>query len=500
MDIIKKSKLCDKDSILRELDHIPPDIFGTYEHSIMNLLPDGEGRNEHNRNFAHTALALICSPSAAVPCAEVLVEASRFNVPAGAAHRFDLEQLEEVLGCLVTVQSLPRRPETWYNREKEGPNSAKQVSVAHYTVKEFLFDKATALGQVKDFALSTAEIQRLELHVIFSGLQQFGTRRFGRERYPTRYEEWCLKMTDKAIKEKRHIILQDKTVWHAVTECLKWNSQHHLKELGAFPTMKVRAAFPGWAKTSPFESKNEDKNTPNRDPNKEQNQPKHPETSVLVSLLLLEWPELAKAYLAELPEATKKEVWRDEFQLREPFRVEGTEPRTVMQLCVTRRDVAFLRALIDSRADFSGERELVMDLFFHAYGHKSLGDEDGGAKTGQMLKMLLERGVRPETPGYLFTPLQFAVANLEEAWVYNLLLEGADPNAIGNPDGVHPFGDKKDEIHGHLTPLEICQETKPDSLKSDMDMGEELMEKARETVEFTLRHWKAEDTPIVLSP
>ncbi|KAL1857409.1 hypothetical protein Daus18300_010382 [Diaporthe australafricana] len=492
VDIILKSNLCDTDSILQMLDQIPPDIFGTYKHMIMHLLPDGEGRNEHNRNFAHTALALICSPTAAVPCAEVLVEASRFNVPAGAAHIFDLEQLEEILGCLVTVTSLTRQPETLYNRDpdKEGLSSAKQVSVAHYTVKEFLFDKTTALGQVKDFALSKTAIQSLELRVIFSGLQQFGTR-FGREKHPTRYEEYCLKMTEKALREQRDIILQDKTVWHAVTECLKWNSQHHLKELGAFPTQRVRAAFPSWSKTSPFECKNDDMN-------KEHTQPKHPQTSVLVSLILLEWPELAKAYLAELPESTKKEVWKDKFQVREPFRVEGTEPQTVMQLCVTRRDVAFLQALIDSKADFSGERELIMDLFYHAYGHKSLGDEDGGAKTGQMLKMLLERGVRPETTGYLFTPLQFAVAHLEEEWVYDLLYEGADPNAIGNPEGEHPFGDKKDKIHGHLTPLQICQMTRPNRLESDLDPEQGPMEKARETVNYSLRQWGAEDKAIVV--
>ena len=471
------------ESISQMLEKIPPDIFGTYEHMITKLLPNGQGQNEHNRNFARTALALICSESSGVTCAEVLVEASRFNVPHGFAHRFNLDQLEKILGCLITVTSLLRRPESMYSRNAEGAGANKQVSVAHYTVKEYLFDKATALGPVKEFALSTEAIQSLELQVIFSGLQQFGTNRPMDAKYPTRYEEYCLKMTDKALKDRRDLIIRDKTIWKTVTECLKWNSKHNMPRSGAFPNMRIRAAFPSWTKTSPFEPKND-----------QSKEPRVPETSVLVSLVLLQWPELARVYLADLPESTKREIWTDKFELARSFRVDGTNPTSLMQLCVTRRDVAFLQALIDSRADFSGEHDLVMDLFYHAYGHRSLDDEDGGAKTGRMLKMLLERGVRPDAPGYVFTPLQFAVGNLEDRWVYDLLYEGADPNAVGSADGVHPFGAGHDDIMGHLPPLEICKVTKPEWLQSEGDA--ELMEVARQRVESSLRRWGAED-PIV---
>lgn len=473
------------DSISEMLEKIPSDIFGTYEQMITKLLPNGQGENEHNRNFARTALALLCSESAGVPCAEVLVEASRFNVPHGAAHRFNLDQLEKILGCLITVTSLPRRPESLYSHSAEGVGVKKQVSVAHYTVKEYLFDEKTAEGSVKDFALSTEAIQSLELQVIFSGLQQFGSNRPVDARYPTRYEEYCLKMTDKALRDRRGLIIRDTTVWKIVTECLRWNSRHHQSKSGAFPNMRTRANFPSWTKTSPFDQSNE---------------PKTPETSVLVSLLLLQWPELAKLYLADLPESTKREIWKDRFELAKAFKIEGTEPTSLMQACVTRRDVAFLKALIDSRADFSGETDLVMDLFYNAYGHRSLDDADGGAKTGKMLKMLLERGVRPEAPGYLFTPLQFAVSNLEERWVYDLLYEGADPNAVGNTKGVHPFGGVKDDIGGHLPPLEICKTTKPKWLESET-LDHELMEDARQRVDLTLRQWGADDAiarPIVV--
>lgn len=465
------------DSISEMLEKVPDTIFGTYEHMITQLLPSGQGENELNRNFARTALALICSETAAVPCAEVLVHASRFGVIAGHAHKFKLKQLEKILGCLITVTSLPRRPESLYSRTAEEPDAKKQVSVAHYTVKEYLFNEATAKGPVKEFALSTEAIQSLELEVIFSGLQQFGLNRKNDPRFPTRYEEYCLKMTDKALRDRRDLIIRDKTVWKAVTECLSWDSLHHQPRSGAFPNLKTRAAFPTWTKTSPFDQGNE---------------PKVHETSVLVSLLLLQWPELAKVYLADLPESTKREVWKDTFELSKGFRVDGTEPRSLMQACVTRRDVAFLKALIESRADFSGETDLVMDLFYNAYGHRSLDDEDGGAKTGRMLKMLLERGVRPEAPGYLFTPLQFAVKNLEESWVYDLLYEGADPNAVGSTNGVHPFGGGKDDFQGDLSPLEICKITKPEWLKS-ANLDHDLMEDARHRVELTLRQWGAED-------
>lgn len=473
----------DKDSISEMLEKIPQNIFGTYEHMITKLLPNGQGENEHNRNFARTALALICSESADISCAQVLVEASRFNVPHGAAHRFDLHHLEKILGCLITVTSLRRRPVSRYSRTAEGVGATERVSVAHFTVKEYLFDKATALGPVKEFALSAEAIQSLELQVIFNGLQQFGSNRLHDSKTPTRYEEYCLEMTDKALKDRRNLIIRDKIVWKTVTECLRWNSMHNQTRFGAFPNMRIRAAFPNWTKTTPFDQGKE---------------PKVPETSVLVSLLMLQWPDLAKIFLADLSESTKREIWKDKFELAKNFKVEGTEPTSLMQMCVTRRDIAFLLALIDSRADFSGETDLVMDLFYHAYGHRSLDDEDGGAKTGKMLKLLLERGVRPEAPGYTFTPLQFAVSNLEERWVYDLLYEGADPNAVGSKTGVHPFGEG--DVQGHLTPLEICKVTVPEWHQPDSD--KQLMEDARKRVEESLLRWGAQDLatqPIVVT-
>lgn len=464
------------------LDTIPTDIFGTYEHMIMKLLPDGRGENEHNRNFARTALALICSETSEVPCAEVLVAASRYHVPSGNAHKFDLTQLQALLGCLIKVTRLRKTPESMYSRNvQEDIEATSQVSVAHYTVKEYLFDNKTALGPVKDFALSTEAIQSLELLVIFSGLQQFGRNRPVDARLPTRYEEYCLRMTDKALRTRRVPIVRDQTVWKTVTECLKWDSNHHSPRAGAFPNMKIRTALSSWAKTSPFQQGKE---------------PQHAETSVLVSLLLLQWPELAVVYLKDLPESNKKEVWRDKFQLARSFKVEGTDPVSLIQMCVTRRDVAFLQVLFDARADFSREKDLVMDLFYNAYGHRSLNDEDAGDKTGRMLKMLLVRGVRPEAPGYIFTPLQFAVSNLEERWVDDLLGECADPNAVGDPDGVHPFGAEHDDIQGHLTPLEICSQTTPEWLKSDLDA--ELIEDVRKRVEESLRRWGAVDGGTVL--
>lgn len=469
------------DSISGLLEQIPPDIFGTYDHMIAKLLPDGHGANEDDRKFARTALSLICSPSSEVPCAEVLVEASLFDVPRSSTRLFNLERLQKILGCLITVTSLPRYPESSYNRAKEQPQASKQVSLAHYTVKEYLFDKSTALGKVKEFALSTESMQNLELRVIFEGLLQFGSHRHD-AKWPTRYEEYCLKMSDKALKNRRDQIIREETVWKRVTECLMWDSKHHLQKWGAFPNTRVRAAFPSWTKTSPFEARNE---------------PKVPETSVLVSLLLLQWPELAKVYLADLPQHTKREIWKDRFEVSKGFRVDGTDPTSLMQLCVTRRDVDFLQALIDSRADFSGENELIMDLFYHAYGHKGLDDVDGGAKTGQMLKMLLERGVPAEASGYIFTPLQFAVSNLEDRWVHDLLYEGANANATGDKDGVHPFGEGYTYINGRHTPLQICKETRPLWQTSDED-DQEPINDARRAVEFLLRQWGAEDTFIVV--
>lgn len=102
LDLIDRQQhLIDDEKILEAIDEMPDTIFKQYERILITGIPNHGGLNRHNRDFARTALALTCSDTAEIPDVDVLVEASRFNVPQGRAQAYNLEKLNHLLGCLA---------------------------------------------------------------------------------------------------------------------------------------------------------------------------------------------------------------------------------------------------------------------------------------------------------------------------------------------------------------------------------------------------------------
>lgn len=446
--IARQQNLIDDDQILDAIEQFPETLFDQYEQIIVTGIPDAGSLNSHNRDFARTALALACSDTAGIPDVVVLVEAARFNVPQGKAQAYNLEKLKQLLGCLVKVTYLRRKPSHLFARNDE-PGDRQRLTVAHFTVKEFLYHEKTAQGPARDFALSKETNRRLELKIVFYGLQQFLPER----KHPTKYEEYCIKMTEKAISKQPAVLVRDKEIWEAMHRCLAWNDPHQ----NVVKRNKVtRDAFPTWTKLATAFAEGE--------------APEHRHTCIIVSLLLLEWPKLAEVYLDSLQDEQKEEIWCDEFVLRD------SDATTVLEMCVSGRQTGFLDIFVQAGATFQDAEDILFRALENPYSD-SEGHDDDGSTTGLLLRTLLERGADPNAIGRnRWTPLQVATRQLEHFWVQELLYYRADPNAVVKHDGH--VGDGEDSAGGgggdggpdasndggkwyHNTPIDICRTTKP---------------------------------------
>jgi hypothetical protein len=200
--------MSDRESIRRALETLPNDIFATYER-ILKEIP------ANDQAFAKTVLALICSDTAQIPTAEILVAACLNSVTLADIGKFSLVMLKTTCGSLISLSGLNKTPWSCFPRDNEEPHRSHRCSLAHYTVKEYLFSTNIATGEAKYFALSNEIVGDIDLKVTFIGLGQFGLHRqvlantanHRRERV-SRYEEYCLRMTDKSLVSFRVDIIR----------------------------------------------------------------------------------------------------------------------------------------------------------------------------------------------------------------------------------------------------------------------------------------------------
>lgn len=472
--------------MLEALSNLPETLFDTYARIIESIPPE-------ERAFARTALALICSNTSNIKSADVLVQASLHNVRHGAMHKYDIDMLKRILGCLVKITDLKKKPITIFRRDDEGFPFQK-ASLAHYTVREFLFAKSKSDGEPRpagEFALSDTDIRKLEMQVVFNGLQQWDGK-FQPPRCPTRYEEHCLEMSDSALRgDRRNLIVRYQSVWDSVVPCLI-PGRVHVKSLR---NEKLRRRFAKWRKLCAFEDMSAGTQASNMSPIHTGRRTRR-ETGVLASLILLRWPEFAQKYVQNpdfenLAPGVKQAIWRDEFLIDPliddsfPRTFVKGEPMTLLRLCVLWKRLDFLELFINAGANFVHEPDIVFLALKNPYSE----DDNDGSITGQLLKMLLERGADPNPAGYIYTPLQDAVHHLEESWVQNLLIECRDANLMGDPGGEHPYGSNTDRQWHKQHPLEICRTTKPQWQESDA--MEEQIKKSRKQIELLLTQYGA---------
>ncbi|KAK8066094.1 hypothetical protein PG997_012841 [Apiospora hydei] len=458
IEMLRNGPLYDDKAVREVVNTMPDTIFDMYKGLVMKWVP---GTNAPN-HVARNALALICSSTSEIPCAEVLVEAARLDVSSNTSLiKFTLKNLRDLLGCLIKTTGMKRKPESVFQRNEDDV-TFKQVLPAHYTVKEFVYDKTTAADpRVGYFAQTKASNLILELQIVWAGLTHWGQHRpANNTKTPTRFEEYCLKMTDKSLRLHRAAISEEKSIYEHVFPCLGWSSPH-FSQVG-----RTRRAFPTWLQINQTNVYQKD------------GSPSNENTSILVSLLLLDWPELAKKLLSTLAPKERKAVLKDEFSLeRRPQKDFATtsdlviQPQTtILRACVALRKVSFLQALIDCGADFLGEPGIIYyPLELHGGNDPIVPDEF--STTDSLLKSLLDAGADP-------CPL------------HRLQYRNGNINMVGTPGGKDPYSndDENDEKEAQWwytqNPLKICRSVLPGWAK---DPGEDEVDQARIQIDLLLR-------------
>lgn len=296
IEMLRISKqLYDEKAVREAVDTMPNTIFDMYKGIVVKWVPGANAQSVVARN----ASALICSFTSEIPCAEVLAEAARLDVSSNTSLiKFTLKNLRDLLGCLIKINKMKRRPDSVFRRKEEDV-IFRQVLPAHYTVKEFVYDKSTASDpRVGCFAQAKVSNLILELQIAWLGLTHWSQNRpANNQKTPTRFEEYCLKMTEKSLKLHRALIAEEKSIYELVFLCLRYGS-HHFSQRGS-----TRRAFPTWLQimqTVVYQK---------------EGSPANKNTSVLISLLLLDWPELARKFLSGLNARDRNAVWKDVFSL-----------------------------------------------------------------------------------------------------------------------------------------------------------------------------------------
>ncbi|KAI1862708.1 uncharacterized protein JN550_010045 [Neoarthrinium moseri] len=504
LDLLKRLEqryISDEQVIRGKLQDLPDDIFKTYERILLEIPED-------HKEFARTALALICSKSHDIPTAEILVEASLHYVPYGNITKYNVAALSKICGCLINVNALNKTPDSVFNRDNEGVVFSR-VSLAHYTVKEYLFHPDTAKGPAKFFALEEKNLKTVYMTVVFNGLSHFRPGGGTAKKDPvTRFDEFCLQETERFLRSReRACVLDNDKLTSIVISSLKPCAPHAaFLKLQRGISRVMRDYFSTWnAMIHQLEIQplGEAEVT---DP-----------VGVLVNLVHLRWNEMAERYLEHsdikgLPRRTRDKLWTTTFK----FKGNEYEHETLLMLCVRKRLISFLELFTRKGAYFDEESEILFAAMYDPYRHNS-----SVALALRMLRTMLDLGSgakpdpTPSRPGgrypppeeastlkaqFAFTPLQVATVILEYDLVEALLDGGANPNGVGTRNGQipHDYHDNPDGPDckylckmGLKTPLDICRLTQPPW--ANPGEKEALVASKRCDIERLLKRWGAEE-------
>ncbi|KAK1530258.1 uncharacterized protein CCOS01_05361 [Colletotrichum costaricense] len=456
-----------KAAIMNELRNLPKTLDEAYD-KILEAIP------EEDLQIVVSALDWICFNNKVFGRkwidSNVLIEAIQKDLSRQSRcakdYRYDVDFLRELCGCLITVTA---------DVEFDFCGGL-EISFSHYTVMEYLatsirfspeccfrLDKSTALSERASIISSEAfqykigETRTLENHRTSPTLTwqfDFGT--------------YCSLAVMKMIRDCEDVLLQNEelaimltTSHHSRTHPFDTIHNMKLSEDGE-PVVEI---FLGWDLDIVFYA------------------PPQPEVRILIGFLYLQAFKLADSMLRKegcagnLLQTIVHMGYRFDFEES----IQNFHLPLMSFLAATGSDSFMgeaLHHLLTNWHEAIDFRCLLLD-FVALHGHEEYREYRSSALPACIemcrLEELLDLGAETDAPDFVVTPLQVAVACLDQDGVEILLEGGANPDARGNPAAMnrpeHTILRACDYLSG-MTPLQICRyKTQKPCLKALLDCG-----------------------------
>ena len=446
LDILRRLK--DLRKIREAILNLPETLDETYER-IFSYIP------RYDRNIVRHALRWICFHNSLwqmdTPLvASALVDAYLMfvgGVQRDICHLVDLELLKDSCGCLITFAH-------------DGDSGSERALLAHYTVREFLES-----DRVKDystfFRLPPDDPYTDILCAIFRQALVSQPYEGPEDKFalpPTNFKDYCIISSFRAIKT-----LEEHVDPSLAFQFLNPASSHYPVLQRCFEEDDLYYWQPEWRSLHTSD----------------------PTVPVFVQLMELGCYHLAALYLQEYGVKTILEakfsirfserlsVWDDDDW--GPWEFHGTVLEYFMVYTLTTKSSRHGDSTFCYEQG-AGIVNFTSILSVYAGTHYNCACRDGGLC---LLKALLHNGALPDPKGYQVTPLQIMCYLRDMGGARALLEAGADPNRIGNKDGI--MWDSRSmlkvfEVVRGISPLRIMRKLPTGNLLDMNATGAEAVE------------------------
>ncbi|KAH7379601.1 hypothetical protein BKA66DRAFT_550433 [Pyrenochaeta sp. MPI-SDFR-AT-0127] len=387
-------------------------------------------------------------------------------------HDHDHEFLKAILGCLIEVDFVD---ENQFREDGNILDGIHTISLAHYTIEEYLFSNRVKTSGVSYFSMSQDACAEKILDFVLSRIPK-NQCTFGKCGGCDQFVRYCWSIARWFPAVWSSILLRDDTLWARYHDyfdknAYSWQDLDHEDDMEDMDDMRCP---PIWSYDNTVD-------------------PMSMESQYLMAILDFGCVGMTKKLLDELPlEAIlsvsiplQKTTW-------------GTSDVVATDKL---GHVTILDALGSACSCFSCERyeklfeslKSTMEpptLFWFCLGahyHEYTCDDDFC-----IIVDLLEAGANANVYDCLLTPLQISVRNWDYAGTETLLEHGADPNGVGKPGGYIPT--HIDTTWAQSSPLHILRNAEYGFMAMECSVGlKAIRAKKRPDIEALLLKYGADD-------
>ncbi|KAH6617611.1 hypothetical protein F5144DRAFT_586944 [Chaetomium tenue] len=425
--------------VRKALAELPETLDETYERIILAI-------PREYRDFARTALAMLAAQSELgdrIMTAEVLLAMVLRSMNVGADHFYDIYDIREFCGCLVTFvpgSSKTYQPDCERNYYRTGSESVTNVVMAHYTVKEFLYADRTAQKSethISSFALQERAVIRRWANLVMEAA--VSAQPSDRLVSDNSMEDYCVATGRKVLTVWEDAIIYDSKVVDHCLEFLNPAASHHSRR-STDSILQVEWRSP----------------------------PANPRLAALVECCAQRLWLLAAAALEDL---NTQQIIETSFTigidkgLAFQKRSHPTRPKIIgISVLLLFANAALARDLyrqLIRQAD-DNPRQEVAKLLSTTVGWESLllaatVEHNHASPAGSHLEWVILQGPELDAAPCRLTPLQAAVQLRDYEAVKLMLDSGADANAVGVAHGYSLSGSGLDESLAYDSPLRILK-------------------------------------------